>query len=200
MAQDHDEAHGSDGQVDEEDPTPVREGDNGAAEDGADHRAEEGGHGQDRHGPDELGLRRCAQEDQAPHGPHQGARCALGDSRRHQGGQGPGEAAGGGGQGVEGNGGQEDPPGAELVCCPAADRQADGSGQHVHGDGEVEAQGLDVQGPGHGRQGVGQDRGIEGLHEQGRADDGWRHPSGLWHLGRICVAGGGCRGHVVRKT
>ena len=196
MAQDQDEADGGDGQVDEEDPAPVGEGDDGAAEDRADHRAEEGGHGQDGEGADELGLRGGAQQDQPADWTHEGAGRALGDPGGHERRKGSGQAAGGGGQGVEEDGRDEDPTGAEPVGRPAADRQEDGGGEHVEGDGEVEPQGLDAQGDGHGGQGVGQDRGVEGLHEQGPADDGRDPPVRRLGDGR----GRLWEGHVDRGT
>jgi hypothetical protein len=162
----------------------------------ADHRAEEGGHGQDGEGADELGLGGGAQQDQPADRTHEGAGRALGDPGGHERRKGSGQAAGGGGQGGVEDGRDEDPTGAEPVGGPAADRQEDGGGQHVEGDGEVQPERLDDQGDGHGGQGVCQDRGVEGLHEQGPADDGRDPPVRRRGDGR----GRLWEGHVDRGT
>ena len=74
--------HAGDGdrQVEEEDPAPADEGDDGAAQHRADHRPQQGRHGHHRHGADQLVLGRRAQQHQAADRPHHRAGAALGQA------------------------------------------------------------------------------------------------------------------------
>lgn len=142
-----------------------------AADGRACDRAEQGGDRDPGQRLDVGGFRHGAQKHDAAHGHHHGPGHALQHARADKFGQRVGKGAEYGACREKGNGGAEDIARAEAVRHPAAHRDENGDGQHVGGDGEVEAHRIFAEAFRHFGQGGGNDRRIQHLHEKGRTHD-----------------------------
>ena len=160
-----------DRQVDPEYPAPGEIGDEESADRRTDDRSEQSGHRQIGHRPHEIGLVGGAEQDQPADRHHHRAADPLEDSCRHQLEEGVADAAADRAQGEDGDRRPEQGPRADAVGEPAADRDEDREAEEIGADREIEPQRALAQRQGDGRQGGGEHRRIQVLHEQGAGDD-----------------------------
>ena len=168
---DQQDAERADRNVQEKDPAPRAVGHDQAAERRANHRADQCRHADIGHRPHQLGFRHGAQQHEPADRHHHRPAHALHDAGEDQHRQRIGETAADRPQGEDDNRGAEHAARAKAVGGPAADRDEDREAQEVTSDRDVEPERVLAERGAHYRQGGGDDRRIEALHEHRAGDD-----------------------------
>ena len=170
-AQDETEADDADRDIDQEVPVPAQIGGDEAAE----HRADDGRRqrrpGDHRHGVHQIGFARILQHDDAADGRHERTADALNGAGNDEFGEIAREAAKQRSHGEDGDRRQEYPPCAIAITRPAGQRHEGGHGEQIDRDADAHRHRLDAEGLRHLRQGRGDDRAVQDLHEKGDGDD-----------------------------
>ena len=175
---DHDQAEEADGDIEEEDDAPVEVIDDEAAGDRTEHRADQGGDGDEAHHADEFMFGKGADQCETSDGNHHGAAAALEHTAEDELMDVGGDAAEQGAKGEDADGGGEDVASAEAVGHPAADGDEDGKGESIAGQHGFHGQGGDAEGFGYdGDSGI-EDGRVKRLHEKGNRDQPGEEVSG----------------------
>ena len=162
----HVQAKEPDGQVHEEDRSPVQKADDQATGERPKHRTDQTGDRDEAHGSNEFGFRERAHDSQPPDGHHHCAATALKDAAGNEQMNVGADAAEERAEGEEADGRAEYAPRAKAICHPAADGNENGEADGVAREHGLHAQRRDVQCRGNGRHGGVEDRGVERLHEK----------------------------------
>ena len=171
--QDRDQPHTQHGQrhVDPEDPAPVPIGRQIAAKGRADHRADQGGHGQPGQRLYHAIAGHGAQQDQPPHRHHHRPADALQHTRRHQLAQALRQTAGHRPQREHRNRPAKHRARTIAVGHPARGRDEHRERQKIGGQHQLQMNGVRRKIPRDIRQRRGQHRGVDILHQEGDGDD-----------------------------
>ena len=180
----------ADRHVDEEHSAPVEIGDDQAAGDGPDHRADHARHRHEAQDADEVGLVVGARQGHAADRHHHRAAGALQDAEGHQHLDVGREAAQHRAQGEKADGRGEDAPRAEAVGHPATYRNEDGKAQRIARQHRLHAERHHVHRPGDGRYRGVEDGRIERLHEERHRDQPRQPP-----LDGVAWRSAGCLSH-----
>ena len=161
-----------DGDVDQEDPVPCGIRHQPAAEQRADHGADEAGNADEVEYGDQLGARVSPEHGQARHRHHHGSPDTLQHPRGDEHGKRGGQGAEQGTQNEEVHGGDEDAPCPEPVGQPAAHGDEHGDGEGIAHHGELHGQRGTVEAARHGGECRVKNGGVQCLHKKGGRRDG----------------------------
>ncbi len=166
MQIDHEQTRQADGNIHEEDDSPVKVCDDQAAGDRSEHGANQTRNRDETHGADQFRFGESAHHGQAADRHHHGSAAALQNPAGDQQMDVARYAAEKRSQREEADGGGKYPARAESVRHPAADGNEHRQAQRVTGQHRLHAQRRNFERRGDGRHGRVQNRRIERLHEE----------------------------------